>query len=53
MSPDESRIAFKKRVHESEAQWRFHVLDLETMQETPQSETRPIAAAAQVPQNVR
>lgn len=42
LSPDETRIAFKKRVHESEAEWRFHVLDLETMEETPLSETKPI-----------
>ena len=42
LSPDETRIAFKKRVHDSEAEWRFHVLDLETMEETPLSETKPI-----------
>ncbi len=42
LSPDETRIAYKKRVDASGVFWRFHVLDLETMKETPLAETRPI-----------
>jgi hypothetical protein len=42
LSPDETRIAYKKRVDASGVFWRFHVLDLETMKETPLAETRAI-----------
>jgi uncharacterized repeat protein (TIGR01451 family) len=44
ISPDNSRIAFKKRVGDNlnGPGWRFHVLDLETMTETPLAETRSI-----------
>ena len=41
LSPDGRRIAFKKQVGGG-GQWRFHVLDLRTMEETPLSETRSI-----------
>lgn len=44
ISPDNTRIAFKKKVGGdlTGSIWRFHVLDLETMTETPLSETRSI-----------
>jgi hypothetical protein len=35
LSPDNTRIAFKKRVGTTQAPWRFFVLDLRTMQDTP------------------
>ncbi len=40
LSPDGTRLAFKKRV--SPGPWRLHVLDLATMAETPLAETRSI-----------
>jgi len=44
LSPDGTRIAFKKRVGASfgAVTWRFHVLDLRTMTETPLAEERSI-----------
>ncbi|HVL25260.1 MAG TPA: DUF11 domain-containing protein [Thermomicrobiales bacterium] len=44
ISPDNTRIAFKKKVGGDLAGpiWRFHVLDLATMAETPLAETRSI-----------
>jgi hypothetical protein len=39
LSPDNTRIAFKKRIG---GVWRLTVLDLRTMQETPLAETRSI-----------
>jgi Tol biopolymer transport system component len=39
LSPDGTRIAFKKRVANT---WRISVLDLATMRETPLSETRSV-----------
>lgn len=44
LSPDGTRIAFKKRVGGSlgSVTWRFHVLDLRTMVETPLAEARSI-----------
>jgi uncharacterized repeat protein (TIGR01451 family) len=44
LSPDGTRIAFKKRVSGSlgAVTWRFHVLDLRTMIETPLAEERSI-----------
>lgn len=41
LSPDGTRIAYKKLVGGSGV-WRFHVLDLGTMKETPLAEDRPI-----------
>jgi hypothetical protein len=41
LSPDGRRIAYKKLVGSSPARWRFHVLDLQTMRETPLAETQP------------
>jgi hypothetical protein len=41
LSPDNRRIAYKKLVGSSPARWRFHVLDLATMRETPLAETEP------------
>jgi len=38
LSPDETRIAFKKML--SRNNWRLSVLDLKTLQETPLAETR-------------
>lgn len=40
LSPDETRIAFKKKV--GEGVWRLSVLDLKTMRETPLAETRSV-----------
>jgi hypothetical protein len=43
LSPDGTRIVFKKRVSTSlEAPWRLYVLDLATLKETPLAETRSI-----------
>jgi hypothetical protein len=35
LSPDNLRIAYKKRMNSGLAPWRFHVLDLTTMRERP------------------
>lgn len=44
VSPDHTRIAFKKRVKgaSSDAHWRLSVLDLRTMHETPLAEQRSV-----------
>lgn len=43
LSPDGTRIAFKKRVSTNlAAPWRLYVLDLATLKETPLAETRSI-----------
>lgn len=42
MSPDGTRLAFKKLHEGLIGQWRLHVLDLATMTETPLAETRDI-----------
>jgi hypothetical protein len=43
LSPDGTRIAFKKRVREgTQNPWRLHVLDVRTMRETPVAETRSV-----------
>jgi hypothetical protein len=41
LSPDQTRIVFKKLMRDPGI-WRYHVLDLATMRETPLAETRPI-----------
>lgn len=40
LSPDETRVAYKKRV--GDGKWRLHVLDLETTAETPLAETKSV-----------
>jgi hypothetical protein len=42
LSPDETRIGYKKAVSWSPTTWRFHVLDLTTGKETALSETRSV-----------
>ncbi len=43
LSPDGTRIAFKKRVREGTSDpWQLHVLDLKTMRETPLAEARSV-----------
>ena len=43
LSPDETRVAFKKRLSPDSRQgWRVHVLDLATFEETALSETRSV-----------
>ncbi|MFI5983644.1 TolB family protein [Streptomyces sp. NPDC051555] len=43
LSPDNTRIAFKKKVSDDPAApWRLYVLDLKSMQETPLAETRSV-----------
>jgi hypothetical protein len=42
ISPDGTRIAYKKRVGPSSDPWRLRVLDLKTMRETPLAETRSV-----------
>ncbi|MFD9306474.1 hypothetical protein ACFWCB_28095 [Streptomyces sp. NPDC060048] len=43
LSPDDTRIAFKKKVSDDpSAPWRLYVLDLRTMTETPLAETRSV-----------
>ena len=39
LSPDQTRIAYKKRTGDA---WRLHVLDLETLADTPLAETRSV-----------
>jgi uncharacterized repeat protein (TIGR01451 family) len=44
LSPDGTRIGYKKRVNQDSAspRWRFHVLDLASGQETPVAEARSV-----------
>jgi hypothetical protein len=42
LSPDGTRVAYKKRVGGPPSQWRLHVLDLATAAETPLAETRQV-----------
>jgi hypothetical protein len=42
LSPDSTRLAFKKRLPGSSAQWRLHVLDLGAGTETALAETRSV-----------
>jgi hypothetical protein len=42
LSPDEQRIAYPKLVSNIGPTWRFHVLDLSTMAETPLAESKSI-----------
>jgi hypothetical protein len=42
LSPDETRIGYKKAVGHDPPIWRFHVLDLATGRETPLAETQPL-----------
>lgn len=42
LSPDETRIGYKKAVGHNPPVWRFHVLDLATGKETALSETQPL-----------
>ncbi|TMQ95318.1 TolB-like translocation protein [Actinomadura soli] len=43
LSPDQTRVVFKKRVNEtSQDAWRFHVFDLRTGREWPLGETRSV-----------
>ncbi|MFD7668446.1 hypothetical protein [Streptomyces sp. NPDC059788] len=43
LSPDNTRLAFKKRVREgARAPWRLYVLDLRTMRERPLAEERSV-----------
>ena len=42
LSPDNTRIAFKKRTPSPRIEWRITLLDLKTMAETPLGETRSV-----------
>lgn len=42
LSPDETRIAYKKRVQRGASLWREHVLDLKTLKEHPLTEKRSV-----------
>jgi hypothetical protein len=43
LSPDQTRVAFKKRVYSgTDFAWRLHVMDLDTYTETPLAETRNV-----------
>jgi hypothetical protein len=42
LSPDETRIGYKKAVGHDPPIWRFHVLDLATGKETALAETQPL-----------
>src|SRR6185437_15593779 len=42
LSPDGTRIAYKKRTDSSSRPWRLTVLDLTTMRETPLAEQRSV-----------
>ena len=42
LSPDGTRLAYKKRVRSDAGPWRLHVLDLATMRDTALAETRSV-----------
>jgi hypothetical protein len=42
LSPDDTRIAYKKRITFSGSTWRLHVLDLRTMRDTALAETESV-----------
>ncbi|MFD3678909.1 TolB family protein [Streptomyces sp. NPDC058613] len=42
LSPDETRVAYKKRVTRGASLWREHVLDLSTLREVPLAEKRSV-----------
>jgi hypothetical protein len=42
LSPDGTRIAYKRRVDDGSVIWRLHVLDLRTMQDAPLTEARMV-----------
>ncbi|WP_406365835.1 TolB family protein [Streptomyces sp. NBC_01546] len=42
LSPDETRIAYKKRVRAGASLWREHVMDLSTLREHPLAEKRSV-----------
>ena len=42
ISPDGTRIAYKRRTGSASDPWRLTVLDLATMRETPLAETRSV-----------
>lgn len=42
LSPDETRVAYKKRVLRGASLWREHVLDLRTLREQPLAEKRSV-----------
>jgi hypothetical protein len=42
LSPDGTRVAYKKRVDDGSVIWRLHVLDLGTMRDTPLAEQRMV-----------
>jgi hypothetical protein len=42
LSPDGTRVAYKRRTEANKRPWRLTVLDLSTMRETPLAETRSI-----------
>ncbi|MGW6709714.1 TolB-like translocation protein [Streptomyces sp. NPDC054956] len=42
LSPDETRVAYKKRVQRGASLWREHVLDLGTLKEQPLAEKRSV-----------
>ncbi|AWZ08453.1 MULTISPECIES: TolB-like translocation protein [unclassified Streptomyces] len=42
LSPDETRVAYKKRVQRGASLWREHVLDLRTLREQPLAEKRSV-----------
>lgn len=42
LSPDETRIAYKKRVRPGASLWREHVMDLSTLREHPLAEKRSV-----------
>jgi hypothetical protein len=42
VSPDGTRVAYKKAMSSKAGAWQLHVLDLATMRETPLSETREV-----------
>jgi dipeptidyl aminopeptidase/acylaminoacyl peptidase len=42
LSPDGTRLVFKKATGDPRRRWRLHVLDLRTLRETPLAETRSV-----------
>ena len=53
LSPDNTRVAFKKLINRNRGSWRLHVLDLRTMTETPLAETRSVDDQAEWLENGR
>lgn len=53
LSPDATRVAYKKRMLGDRVVWQLHVLDLKTLEETPLAERRSVDDQLEWPDNAR